>query len=329
MQLPAVLAAAVERELDGVPLADLQRAADRLSQRYRAELRDGALHVADELAARAYLATRLPATYAAVRASLEHAATAMPGFSPERQLDIGSGPGTAGWAAADCWPSLSEATLVEASAAMRLVGDRLMRDAPVRIDWLAGDITADRAPEGPADLVTLAYVLDELSEGQRDRLVDRLWAATTGMLVIVEPGTPAGWRRVLAARARLVALGCHVAAPCPHAAPCPITAPDWCHFAQRVARSKVHRQTKRGDVPYEDEKFAYVAVARDRVEPSRSESARVLAPPRAGSGKVALKLCRPDGRATERLVTKREGAVFREARGLAWGDVFGGSDTPS
>ena len=192
MQLPVALAAAVERELDGVPLADLQRAADRLSQRYRAELRDGALHVADELAARAYLATRLPATYAAVRASLEHAATAMPGFSPERQLDIGSGPGTAGWAAADCWPSLSEATLVEASAAMRLVGDRLMRNAPVRIDWLAGDITADRAPEGPADLVTLAYVLDELSEGQRDRLVDRLWAATTGMLVIVEPGTPAG-----------------------------------------------------------------------------------------------------------------------------------------
>lgn len=322
MQLPAVLAAAVERELDGIPLADLQRAADRLSQRYRAELRDGRLHVSDELAAQAYLATRLPATYAAVRASLDHAAATMPHFKPRRQLDFGSGPGTACWAAIDCWSGLTETTLVEASESMRRIGAKMMRDAPTRPTWRAADITADGGrAEPPADLVTLAYVLDELSEAQRDRLVDRLWELTAGMLVIVEPGTPAGWRRILTARSRLIALGAHVAAPCPHAARCPIREPDWCHFAQRVARSRLHRQAKRGDVPYEDEKFAYVAVTRER--PAARPSARVLSPPRAGSGKVALKLCQPDGTAAERLVTRREGTVFREARGLGWGDALG------
>ena len=51
---------------------------------------------------------------------------------------------------------------------------------------------------------------------------------------------------------------------------------------------------------------------------------RVLAPPRAGSGKVELKLCRPDGGAGTRLFTRRDGEAFRLARRCGWGDALPG-----
>lgn len=319
MELPAALRAAVDRALEGVPLAELQRAADTLSARYRAEVRDGRLHLSDEMFARAYLATRLPATFAAVRASLESAAELMPDFAPKTLLDVGAGPGTALWAAADCWPSLASARMLEASPSIRKVGAALSAHAGLdSIEWTVAD--ASKAIEaGKADLVTLAYVLDELSPSEGQALIGRLWAATEGLLVIVEPGTPAGWKRVMAVREQLVAQGAHLVAPCPHSKPCPLIEPDWCHFSRRVARSRLHRLTKRGDVPWEDEKYIFLAASR---QPAEAFGARVLAPAHGGSGKVGLKLCLADGSAEEKLVTKRDGDLFKRARRADWGDIL-------
>jgi ribosomal protein RSM22 (predicted rRNA methylase) len=72
--------------------------------------------------------------------------------------------------------------------------------------------------------VLLAYVLDELAPEARSRLVERLWELTGDVLVIVEPGTPAGWSRILDARQQLIAGGAAILAPCPHAAACPLAA---------------------------------------------------------------------------------------------------------
>ncbi|PLP61305.1 methyltransferase type 11 [Mesorhizobium loti] len=320
MELPAELRQAVERLLDGVPLATLKQASRTLSDRYRAEVRDGRLHMGDDIAAKAYLATRLPATYAAVRTSLEALADTLPDFAPTTMLDIGAGPGTVLWAATDLWTSIEAATLLEASNAARKVGQTLAAsiDKP-QIRWQAGDGTIDLADMPAADLVTMAYVMDEIAPASLPRLIERLWQLTAGTLLIVEPGTPAGWQRILDARTRLIAVGAAIAAPCPHHAPCPLTAPDWCHFSRRVARSRLHRLAKDADVPWEDEKFIYLAASRT---PRAARPARVLAPPKAGSGKVALKLCQPAGTVSERLFTKRDGETFKAARRLDWGDVL-------
>ena len=64
---------------------------------------------------------------------------------------------------------------------------------------------------------------------------------------------------------------------------------------------------KRGEVPWEDEKYSYLAVSRT---PGVGGAARVLSPPRHGKGKVALKLCQEDGTAGERLITRRQGELF-------------------
>ncbi|AZN99069.1 methyltransferase type 11 [Mesorhizobium sp. M9A.F.Ca.ET.002.03.1.2] len=320
MELPVPLRQGVERLLEKVPLPMLKQAARTLSDRYRAELRDGRMHMAEEMAVKAYLATRLPATYAAVRASLDAVSEARPGYAPKTLLDVGAGPGTVLWAALDLWPDLEQAVLLEASAAVRRVGEALATEAMIaRIAWLTGDVTIDLADLKPAELVTCAYVLDEIAPASLPKLIDRLWQFTDDTLLVVEPGTPAGWQRILAVRRHLIDAGADVLAPCPHKAPCPLAAPDWCHFSRRVARSRLHRLAKDADVPWEDEKFIYVAASR---QAASSRAARVIAPPKSGSGKVLLKLCQKDGSAGEKLFTKRDGDAFRLARRLDWGDTI-------
>jgi ribosomal protein RSM22 (predicted rRNA methylase) len=69
-------------------------------------------------------------------------------------------------------------------------------------------------------------------------------------------------------------------------------------------------------VPWEDEKFSYVALSR---RPATAASARVIARPRKGSGRITLKLCQPDGSAGEDLFSRRNGTVFKRAWRSDWG----------
>jgi ribosomal protein RSM22 (predicted rRNA methylase) len=86
-----------------------------------------------------------------------------------------------------------------------------------------------------------------------------------------------------------------------------------------VARSRLHREAKAGAVPWEDEKFIYLAASR---QPGIRPDARVIAPPRAGKASLTLKLCQDDGSAAERTIAKRDGAAIKAARRLDWGDSF-------
>ena len=320
MELPPLLRQAIDRALDGVARADLAAAAAALSQRYREERRDGAFYVASQRDALAYVAVRLPATYAAVRASFDAIAEARADFAPRTMLDIGAGPATALWAAADCWPALTDALLVEASPLLRACGEELAAEADLpNMTWRIANVASDAIDGAPRDLVALAYVLNELAPNARQLTLERLWRLTADTLVIVEPGTPAGWQRILAARRQLIGSGAHVIAPCPHAHECPLQVPDWCHFARRVARSRLHRQAKGADVPWEDEKFSYVALSR---RPAPAAGARVIARPRKASGRVTLKLCRPDGSMGEQLFSRRDGDLFKRASRSDWGSTL-------
>lgn len=218
MQLPPTLRAALADRLDAESFDDLRLAGSRLSQRYRAETRDGRQHLDGEAAVLAYLAARMPATFAAIRASLAAVAGRRPDFAPVSLLDVGAGPGTALFAARDAYPGLARATLVEASAPAMAVGEALTRDGfadgadadannALHVDWVRGDLATALAARTPADLVTLGYVLDELAPAQLAPLMAALWRLTAGVLLVVEPGTPAGWQRILAARDALLEAG--------------------------------------------------------------------------------------------------------------------------
>jgi ribosomal protein RSM22 (predicted rRNA methylase) len=185
-------------------------------------------------------------------------------------------------------------------------------------EWRRARIGAAPALD-ETDLVTVSYVLGELTAADRVSVVDAA-AAAAQAVVVVEPGTPDGYARVIEARDRLVGAGFRVAAPCPHSADCPIVpGTDWCHFSARVSRSSLHRQVKGGSLAYEDEKFSYVAATRFTPSPAVS---RVVRRPQIRKGQVLLDLCETEPSLRRATVTKRHGDLYRAARDTDWGDAW-------
>jgi ribosomal protein RSM22 (predicted rRNA methylase) len=309
--------AAIEAELGDLARRDLRVPAAVLSDRYRSE---AARHRSRLSSAEmhAYLATRVPATFAATRRVLAELAPLRPGWAPASLLDLGAGPGTATWAAADAFGALERAVLVESDPEMAALGTRLSKMAGAGlgtgIEWAVGD--AATLPLPPSDLVIAAYVLGELGNDRQLSALERWWEAARDELVLVEPGTPAGFERLRVARSALVYWGAQVTAPCPHDGRCPMEGPDWCHFAVRLERSALHRDLKAGRLGYEDEKFSYLAVSPPR---PRSPIARLVRSPRPHKGHVRLVVCQADG-LVERVISRRDGEVYKQARAARWGD---------
>src|SRR5580698_3898890 len=115
--LPAELNAALNAKLQGLSRSDAAARAALISRTYRDGGGSGAIRT--EADALAYALARMPATYAAVTASLNALREINPGFAPKSLLDVGAGPGTATWAAAEAFASLEDFTLLDANRALR------------------------------------------------------------------------------------------------------------------------------------------------------------------------------------------------------------------
>ncbi|MCX4732412.1 small ribosomal subunit Rsm22 family protein [Streptomyces sp. NBC_01363] len=316
-----VLRAALAGLLDGLPPKQAAQAVERLIANYRGTTPTDAPVLRDRSDVAAYAAYRMPATFEAVRSALAALQEAAPDWTPATHTDVGGGTGAASWAVAGAWEGPRTTVLDWAEPALALgrelaglSGIPALRAA----EWRRARIGAG-LELAPTDLITVSYVLKELTADVRAALVDT--AATAAQaVVVVEPGTPDGYARIIEARDRLIAAGLSVAAPCPHSEACPIEpGTDWCHFSARVSRSSLHRQVKGGSLPYEDEKFSYVVATRFGTEPVR---ARVTRKPQIRKGQVLLDLCTRDEALRRATVTKRHGELYRAARDVAWGDEW-------
>ncbi|WBB64690.1 rRNA methyltransferase [Streptomyces sp. WMMC500] len=316
--------------LDGAGARRTAAAVERLVAGYRGGGPAPALRDRDDVAA--YAAYRMPATFRAVRAALGALAGAAPGWEPDGHLDVGGGTGAAVWAAAAVWPDRARPTVVldHAEPALALGRELAAGAAAPAVrgaEWRRHPLGAAPADPGPgrAGLVTVSYVLGELSGDVRRVVVAEAARGAGGGVVVVEPGTPEGYRRVLEARRQLVDAGFTVLAPCPHSAACPMEGTaDWCHFAARVQRSALHRRVKGGELGHEDEKFAYVAAVRSAAaSPGPGPApARVVRHPQLRKGQVLLELCTADEGLARTTVSKRQGPRYRAARDVRWGDAW-------
>ena len=370
--LPASLRDAIARFTETVAPKDLAARAASLTENYRGGAGSD-IAIRDDHDVAAYLTTRLPATYAAMTAALDAVKERAPHFAPARLLDVGSGPGTASWAAAEIFPMLDSVTMLDRNphllAAARTLAqsnETLARAELVAVDLAAtktflpsplvgrGPISDSGAVAGPSgahsaaiaarrwaeggsastssendeetallkryDLILAGYTFAEIPDRHRDNALARLWDSCRRLLVIVEPGTPKGFATVLACRTQLLAAGARIVAPCPGAHPCPIIAADWCHFAERLPRSRAHMRAKAAQIPFEDEKFSYLAVARDGVELAPVE-ARIVAAPQLSKPGVRLRLCTATG-LSERVVLKRDKPAYKAISRKTWGDAL-------
>nr|WP_244217733.1 small ribosomal subunit Rsm22 family protein [Streptomyces carpinensis] len=315
-----ILRGALSGLLDGLPPRQAVGAVERLIANYRGSTPTDAPILRDRADVAAYAAYRMPATFEAVRSALEAFAAAVPGWVPAGHVDVGGGTGAATWAVAATWEGSRPVTVLDWAEPALALGREIAAAHPALRDvrWQRARIGAALTLDA-TDLVTVSYVLNELTEADRAAVVDAA-AAAAQAVVVVEAGTPDGYARVIEARDRLIATGFHVAAPCPHSAACPIVpGTDWCHFSARVSRSSLHRQVKGGSLAYEDEKFSYVAATRLPVGPA---PARVVRRPQIRKGQVLLDLCEADEQLRRRTVTKRHGELYRAARDADWGDVW-------
>ncbi|TQE33762.1 rRNA methyltransferase [Streptomyces ipomoeae] len=326
------LRAALAALLDGLPPKAATQAVERLIAKYRGRTPTDAPVLRDRADVVAYAAYRMPATFEAVCSALEAFAVAVPGWVPGSHVDVGGGTGAATWAVNATWAGGRPVTVLDWAEPALALGREIAAANPElkAAEWQRSRIGSALRIES-TDLVTVSYVLGELTAADRTAVVDA--AATAAQaVVIIEPGTPDGYARVIEARDRLIDAGFHIAAPCPHSAACPIVpGEDWCHFSARVSRSSLHRQVKGGSLAYEDEKFSYVAATRFPPTPAPS---RVVRKPQIRKGQVLLDLCqghsqpepRPESDARPALarttVTKRHGLLYKAARDAEWGDAW-------
>jgi ribosomal protein RSM22 (predicted rRNA methylase) len=315
--LPAELKAALDSRLRGVSRNDAAGRSASISKTYRDG--GGSSGIRSEADALAYALARMPATYAAVTASLNALTEIRPEFAPGSLLDVGAGPGTATWAAAETFASLQKFALLDANDTLRTLALGLAADSfrLRNVSYERGEARAALAKADAADLVVASYMIGEINDSERRALAELMWEKTRDTLLVVEPGTPAGYARIIALREQLIAKGAHVAAPCPHDGTCPLVEPDWCHFSQRLQRSRAHKQVKGAELPFEDERFAYVALTRVAIS---SRPSRVLAQPTVSKVEITAKLCTPEGVALTK-VPRRAKADYASARRWRWGDA--------
>ena len=270
----------------------LKNAFTRLSNAYRQGESSAVLKErADYLA---YAVARMPATYAVLETVLSEVAKRWP-FKIKTFLDLGSGPGTAYWAA-DC----EYYKAVERDVSFI----RLAQELGVKGEWVQSSLESYAFT--PVDLTLFSYVIAEIKE--YENLVMRAYDATN-VLVIVEPGTPAGFERIRLLRRQLIVQGAHILAPCPGEGECPMKEGNWCHFSKRLARSRLHRSIKGGDLGYEDEKYAYIVATK---APGFACRARILTHPHVSKGRVSLPVC---------LGCTLQSITLKKTK-LKWGDAF-------
>ncbi len=316
MEFPSELRFAIEQLIAEQDIKAMTAAAEGVSKRYRTESGAGKSLVNSVRDTLAYAAVRMPATFGAVSKAIELTMEQCD-FEIASILDIGAGTGAASHAA-ELATECDNITCIEREDSMISLGKQLMQARGISAEWIKRDISSAKLVER-ADLVLSSYCLNELTAAARKSAVEQLWNAAQKLLVIVEPGTPEGFAQLREARKQLIAMGGFVAAPCPTNGECTLPENDWCHFTARVQRSKIHKQLKGGDAPYEDEKFCFIAVSRTQV----SGAARILRHPKIESGKITLHLCTADG-ICDKLVTKKS-PLFKAARKSDSGDSFGES----
>lgn len=318
--LPIELQEAISEEASQFSEDALKKAVLELSERYRLPQTQYKAHIASKAHRAAYLYTRLPATYAVADSVFKEFTARWEGIPIKSVLDLGAGPGTASWAAADIFPMLEKVTLVERDPELLAMGRKLAKSSPhaalKEANWLLGDLQ-NASTWGKHDLAVFSYSIGELPLEAALSVLQAAWNLSEAV-VIIEPGTPKGFERVRRLREKLLSLGAHLLAPCPNHLLCPMADGNWCHFSQRIQRTSLHRRLKAGSLGHEDEKYSYMIGV---IQPATSYTARILRHPVKRPGMTRLELC-TEGRLEERTISRKQKEIYKLSQKVIWGDIW-------
>ena len=308
MDVPEELKENINKLLEKNQINKILEDAQNVSDRYRKNEGIGKRLLTKESEAVSYAISRMPATYAAVSSVLEQILDSYH-ESLTSIIDVGAGTGAAVWAINDRTKS-NDIKCLEREESMISIGKKLMKNTDLNdVKWDKFDILKDDIKEN-GDVVISSYMINELPKEERENAVKKMWNATNKLLVIIEPGTPAGFANILEIRNNILNLGGNIVAPCCCIGKCPIAKDDWCAIYTRIARSSIHRQTKNGTLGYEDEKFSYIAFSKVPVD---NKGERILRHPQINSGYVKVKVCTSNG-IEEKTYSKKDKEIYKKVR---------------
>ncbi|MFN4174061.1 MAG: small ribosomal subunit Rsm22 family protein [Parachlamydiaceae bacterium] len=278
------------------PLADLIKARNDLTERYRGQKDKRMKTLAEK---ESYLLTRFPATFKVAEAVFSK----IP-FPIDSLLDVGSGPATASLAALSAHP-LSKITCIEQDKTLLEWAKAMVPLADCRLlDFTRSDFPS-------AEAVVFSYSIGEIQDPIP--IIEKGYNAASKVLIIIEPGTPRAYLNLMKMRSRLIELGASIIAPCPHLKPCPLKGEDWCHFSERVQRTRLHKMLKEADLGYEDEKYCYLIVSKLPFE----GGSRIIRPIERHSGHLKMTLCTLDGIQEKTFTRSMDG--YSSLKKLDWG----------
>ena len=315
MKIPELLENAIEEKLNHVKLTELKKYASQLSEKYMYQERTGDTLLNTEIEALAYSIMRMPATYGAVYTALKHTLERIDG-NIQSVLDIGAGTGAATWAISELLDT-KNIQCFEREQVMLELGKSFMNQNPKLkdISWDYMDIVEDDL-DVKADLVVTSYMLNEIKPENRKDVINKLIKSSNHIILIIEPGTPEGFQNIKEVQKMAIENNLYIIAPCTFQGVCPLPNEDWCHSIVRMERTKVHKLLKNADLPYEDEKFSYIAISKENYD---NTGIRILRHPMIEKGKITLKVCH-NGEIEDMIVTKKDKELFKMVKKKKCGD---------
>lgn len=268
----------------------------------------------------AYILSRMPATTAVVSKILNEVES-LPHFrSLNSILDLGSGTGAVLWAVMNSQLKPEKITAIDQD---KYIIDLAKELAALNHDAFWQTVQWHQIYLGkkfevtPHDLVTLSYVLIEQSIDDINQILGKIWELSNHALLVIEPGTPKGFKNILFARNYFIEKGGYIVAPCSHMELCPLR-DNWCHFNERIERTYWQRKMKDAVLGYEDEPYSYLLVTKKPVEKTGE---RILSSPRKKSGHVILELCAPE-KVKKMTITRSMKEKYKSVKKKKPGDVW-------
>ena len=314
MKIPFELEEKIAREIQNVKLSDLKEVAQTLSNRYMNEKRKGQSLINKKLEVLAYSIIRMPATFCAIDKAIEET---LKKYNPtiETALDIGSGTGAGEWAILNNI-DISKITCIEREDEMSSLAQKLLEEHK-NINWKNQDIVKNKINE-KADLVIVSYMINELQDEVKEDVIKNILESFNKIVIFIEPGTPDGFSNIRKIQKLAINNNLNILAPCTSQNECKLPKDDWCHSIVRVERNKIHKFVKDADVPYEDEKFSYIAISKEKIDNS---GGRILRHPNISSGFIKVNLCN-NGIIEEKTFTKKDKDNFKKIKKLKCGDLI-------
>ncbi len=315
MKIPDLLENAIEEKLKHVKLTELKQCASNLSEKYMYQERTGETLLNTEIEAFVYAIMRMPATYGAVYTALKNTLEGI-NYEIHSVLDIGAGTGAATWAISELLKTNNIRCLEREQVMLELGKAFMCKNLKLKdVSWQYIDIVKDNL-DIKADLVVASYMLNEIKLKERKNVIDKFIKSCNHILLIIEPGTPEGFKNIKEVQKMAIDNGLNLIAPCTFQGVCPLSDSDWCHSTVRMERTKVHKILKDAVLPYEDEKFSYIALSKEQVD---STGIRILRHPIIEKGRIMLKVCH-DGNIEEMVITKKDKELFKNVKKKRCGD---------